>query len=145
MKIRKITQTDKHIYTEMAKDFYSSPAVLDNIPEENILTSFDLFLAGTPYGDAFIFESEGQTVGYGVLAYTHSQEAGGRVVWIEEIYVKDEYRGRGFGAEFLEFVKKNIPARRYRLETEPENERAAALYRRHGFEHFEYVNYKLDR
>jgi ribosomal protein S18 acetylase RimI-like enzyme len=145
MKIRKITQTDKHIYTEMAKDFYSSPAVLENIPEENITKSFDLFLAGTPYGDAFIFESEGQTVGYGVLAYTHSQEAGGRVVWIEEIYVKDEYRGRGFGSEFLEFVKKNIPARRYRLETEPENERAAALYRRHGFEHFEYVNYKLDR
>ena len=34
MKIRKITQTDKHIYTEMAKDFYSSPAVLDNIPED---------------------------------------------------------------------------------------------------------------
>jgi GNAT superfamily N-acetyltransferase len=145
MTIRKITQTDKHIYTEMAKDFYSSPAVLENIPEENILNSFELFLDGTPYGDAFIFELDGQTVGYGVLAYTHSQEAGGRVVWIEEIYVKDEYRGRGFGSEFLEFVKKNIPARRYRLETEPENERAAALYRRHGFEHFEYVNYKLDR
>ena len=145
MTIRKITKEDKQIYTEMAKNFYSSPAVLENIPEENITKSFDLFLAGTPYGDAFIFEHGGQTVGYGVLAYTHSQEAGGRVVWIEEIYVKDEYRGRGFGSEFLEFVKKNIPARRYRLETEPENERAAALYRRHGFEHFEYVNYKLDR
>ena len=145
MTIRKITKEDKQIYTEMARDFYSSPAVLENIPEENITSSFDLFLAGTPYGDAFIFEKDGQVAGYGVLAYTHSQEAGGRVVWIEEIYVKDEYRGRGFGSEFLEFVKKNIPARRYRLETEPENERAAALYRRHGFEHFEYVNYKLDR
>ena len=128
----------------MAKDFYSSPAVLENIPEENIRNSFDLFLSGTPYGDAFIFENNGIILGYGVLAYTHSQEAGGKVVWIEEIYVKKEYRGRGIGSQFLEFVKSNIPARRYRLETEPENERAAALYRRHGFEHFEYVNYKLD-
>ena len=145
MLIRKIKSTDKQIYTEMAKDFYSSPAVLESIPEENILNSFDLFLAGTPYGDAFILESDGHTVGYGILAYTHSQEAGGRVVWIEEIYVKAEYRGCGFGSEFLEFVKKSIPARRYRLETEPENERAAALYRRHGFGHFDYVNYKLDR
>lgn len=145
MTIRKITKNDKNIYTEMAKDFYSSPAVLENIPEENISESFDLFLSGSPYGDAFIFESEGQTVGYGVLAYTHSQEAGGRVVWIEEIYVKKEYRGCGAGSQFLEFVKENIPAKRYRLETEPENERAAALYRRQGFEHFEYVNYKLDR
>ena len=145
MTIRKITKNDKPIYTEMARDFYSSPAVLENIPEENIISSFDLFLEGTPYGDAFIFESEGQTVGYGTLAYTHSQEAGGKVVWIEEIYIKKEHRGKGFGSEFLEFVKESIPAKRYRLETEPENERAAALYRRHGFEHFEYVNYKLDR
>ena len=145
MTIRKITKEDKQIYTEMAKDFYSSPAVLENIPEENIISSFDAFLGGTPYGDAFIFEDDGAILGYGVLAYTHSQEAGGKVVWIEEIYVKEEYRGRGLGSEFLEFVKNNIPARRYRLETEPENERAAALYRRHGFEHFEYVNYKLDR
>ena len=108
MTIRKITKNDKPIYTEMAKDFYSSPAVLENIPEGNITNSFDLFLAGTPYGDAFIFEEDGNILGYGVLAYTHSQEAGGRVVWIEEIYVKDEYRGRRFGSEFLEFVKKNI-------------------------------------
>ena len=145
MTIRKITPTDKTVYTEMAKDFYSSPAVLCNIPEENIANSFDLFLEGTPYGDAFILEHDGATVGYGVLAYTHSQEAGGRVVWIEEIYVKDKYRGCGFGSKFLEFVKENVTARRYRLETEPENERAAALYRRHGFERFEYINYKLGR
>ena len=145
MTIRKITKEDKSIYTEMAKDFYSSPAVLENIPEGNITNSFELFLSGTHYGDAFIFEKDECILGYGVLAYTHSQEAGGKVVWIEEIYVKKEYRGKGIGSEFLEFVKNNIPARRYRLETEPENERAAALYRRHGFEHFEYVNYKLDR
>lgn len=145
MTIRKIKKEDKLLYTEMARDFYSSPAVLENIPEDNILNSFELFLSGTPYGDAFIFEENGQTVGYGVLAYTHSQEAGGRVVWIEEIYIKEDFRGKGFGSVFLEFVKENVPARRYRLETEPENTRAAALYRRHGFEHFKYVNYKLDR
>ena len=145
MIIRKITKNDKQIYTEMAKDFYSSPAVLENIPEENITSSFDLFLEGTPYGDAFIFEIDGKTVGYGVLAYTHSQEAGGRVVWLEEIYIKEEFRGCGYGSEFINFVLTEIPAKRYRLETEPENEKAAALYRRHGFEHFEYINYRLDR
>ena len=145
MTIRKITQTDKHIYTEMAKDFYSSPAVLENIPEENILLSFESFIEGNPYGDAFIFESDGQTVGYGVLAYTWSQEAGGKAVWSEEIYIKEEFRGRGYGSQFIKHVLESIPAKRYRLETEPENEKAAALYRRLGFEHFEYVNYRLDR
>lgn len=145
MIIRKIEERDKAEYISMAKDFYSSPAVLENIPENNITDSFNEFLNGTPYGDAFIFESNGEILGYGVLAYTYSQEAGVRVVWIEEIYIKHEYRGGGFGSEFINYVLDNVPAKRYRLETEPENDKAAALYRRLGFEHFEYVNYKLDK
>lgn len=145
MNIRKIEEKDREIYLEMARDFYSSPAVLAPVPEENLVSSFCEFVCGTPFGDAFIFEEEGSVIGYGVLAYTYSQEAGGKVVWLEEIYLKKEFRGKGVGSRFIDFVLESIPAKRYRLETEPENEKAAALYRRKGFEFFEYVNYKLDR
>ena len=145
MVIRKITAADRERYIAMAKDFYASPAVLENIPEENITRSFLEFTGGTPFGDAFIFEENGSIVGYGVLAYTYSQEAGGKVVWLEEIYVCREHRGRGLGSEFIDFVIQQIPASRYRLETEPENEDAARLYIRKGFELFEYVNYRIDK
>lgn len=145
MEIRKIEARDREVYLAMAKDFYASPAVLENIPEENIARSFAEFTGGTPFGDAFIFEENGKTVGYGVLAYTYSQEAGGKVVWLEEIYVCREHRGRGLGSEFIDFVLSEIPAKRYRLETEPENEAAARLYIRKGFELFEYVNYRMDK
>jgi len=50
----------------------------------------------------------------------------------------------GLGSEFIEYVKNNIPAKRYRLETEPDNFKAQKLYKRHGFEHLEYINYSLD-
>ena len=145
MNIRKIEEKDREIYLEMARDFYSSPAVLAPVPEENLVSSFYEFVCGTPFGDAFIFEEEGSVIGYGVLAYTYSQEAGGKVVWLEEIYLKKEFRGKGAGSCFIDFVLESIPAKRYRLETEPENEKAAALYRRKGFEFFEYVNYKMDK
>ena len=145
MVIRKLEARDREVYLAMAKDFYSSPAVLENIPEENITRSFIEFTGGTPFGDAFIFEENGDVIGYGVLAYTYSQEAGGKVVWLEEIYVCRECRGRGLGSEFIDFVLEKIPAKRYRLETEPENEDAARLYIRKGFELFEYVNYRIDR
>lgn len=145
MIIRKIETKDRAKYLEMAQDFYASPAVLENIPYENLTRSFDEFIGGTPFGDAFIFEEDGATVGYGVLAYTYSQEAGGKVVWIEEIYVDSSCRGGGIGSSFIDFVMKEIPAKRYRLETEPENERAAVLYKRKGFEFLEYVNYRMDK
>ncbi|MBQ8449015.1 MAG: GNAT family N-acetyltransferase [Clostridia bacterium] len=145
MVIRKLTAADREAYVDMAKDFYASPAVLENIPEENITRSFEEFTGGTPFGDAFIFEENGEVMGYGVLSYTYSQEAGGKVVWLEEIYVCRECRGRGLGSEFIDFVLANVPAKRYRLETEPENEAAARLYFRKGFELFEYVNYRMDK
>jgi GNAT superfamily N-acetyltransferase len=145
MLIRKIERADREVYLAMAKDFYASPAVLENIPEENIIRSFLEFTGGTPFGDAFIFEENGKIIGYGVLAYTYSQEAGGKVVWLEEIYVCRECRGKGYGSEFIDFVLESIPASRYRLETEPENEAAARLYIRKGFELFEYVNYRMDK
>lgn len=145
MLIRKLDERDREVYLAMAKDFYSSPAVLENIPEENITRSFAEFTGGTPFGDAFIFEEKGEVIGYGVLAYTYSQEAGGKVVWLEEIYVCPAYRGNGRGSDFIDFVLEKIPAARYRLETEPDNEDAARLYIRKGFELFEYVNYRIDK
>ena len=109
------------------------------------IAAFAALASVIAFGDAFIFEEEGSVIGYGVLAYTYSQEAGGKVVWLEEIYLKEAFRGKGAGSHFIDFVLESIPAKRYRLETEPENEKAAALYRRKGFEFFEYVNYRMDK
>ena len=144
LSIRKIRPEDKNVYVSMATAFYHSPAVLTPVPASHFEQTFDCFVQGSPYGDAFILEADHTIIGYGVLAYTYSQEAGGRVVWLEEIYLDPAHRTQGYGTQFIEFVLQTIPAKRYRLETEPDNVRAAAFYRRCGFEHFEYVNYKLD-
>ena len=142
--IRKLNQNDKAAYLEMAMDFYNSPAVLSPVPESHFEITFDELMNGSAFTEGFIFECDEKIAGYGLIAKTFSQEAGGVVVWIEEIYVKAEFRNQGLGSEFIEYVKTNIPARRYRLETEPENFKAQALYKRHGFEHLEYINYSLD-
>lgn len=142
--IRKIEPKDKTEYIKMAKDFYSSPAVLSPVPESHFKATFDEIMKGPAYTEAFIFESNSEIAGYGLIARTYSQEAGGIVIWIEEIYVKEEFRNKGLGSEFIEYVKENIPAKRYRLETEPDNHKAQELYKRHGFEHLEYINFSLD-
>ena len=142
--IRKIVPDDKAEYIKMAKDFYNSPAVLSPVPESHFEVTFEEIMIRSEYAEAFIFEYNNEIAGYGLIAKTFSQEAGGIVVWIEEIYVKAEFRNQGLGSEFIEYVKTNISARRYRLETEPDNIKAQNLYKRHGFKHLEYINYSLD-
>lgn len=142
--IRKIKATDKAEYLKMAEDFYSSPAVLNTVPCSHFEDTFEELMKSNTYAEAFIFECDNNIAGYGLIAKTYSQEAGGKVVWIEEIYVKETFRNKGLGSEFIEYVKNNISAKRYRLETEPENKKAQELYKRHGFKHFEYINYSLN-
>ena len=91
-----------------------------------------------------IFELEGKTAGYALLVNTWSQEAGGRAVWIDEIYVLPEFRGQGMAKQFSAELKEIAPAARYRLEIEPDNERAEALYKSVGFEELGYKQLVID-
>ena len=144
MIFRKIKPEDVDAYVAMATDFYSSPAVLHSIPLKYIEHTAEAVLDGTPFADIYIFEKNGDAVGYGLLAFTHSQEAGGIVCWLEEIYVVPRERASGIGGAFIEFIKVNVPAARYRLEVEPDNGRVKSLYRRHGFEELGYESFVLE-
>ncbi len=63
---------------------------------------------GTPYADCLIAEDEnGQPCAYCLLALTWSNEAGGLCVWLEEIMVDDEQRGKGIGSRIMPRCTKN--------------------------------------
>lgn len=133
---------DKQAYISMATDFYSSEAVMHNIPVERIENTFDFMLETDLYGELYIFEEDERAVGYLLTAITYSQEAGGKVLWLEELYVTPEMRGRGMGHRVFEFVNSELAGKyaRLRLEVEPENPRAAALYKSLGYEDIPYYS-----
>lgn len=136
--IRKIKRSDKEIFIKMSEDFYASDVVFRNIPEKFHFDAFDELMRSNEYAECYIFEHEEQVAGYALLAKTYSREAGGKTVWIEELYVLPQYRGNGIGTKFFDYLFKNIPALRYRLEVEPENERAVKLYKEKGFYYLPY-------
>lgn len=136
--IRKIMSTDRERFISMARAFYHSPAVHAPVPEDYHRRAFEEMLRSEDYLLGLIFETDGQTAGYALLMKSWSQEAGGPCVWIDELYVLPEFQGRGLGHEFFRELPKRIPAARYRLEIEPENHRAEALYRKMGFENLPY-------
>nr|DAI53012.1 MAG TPA: acetyltransferase domain containing protein [Inoviridae sp.] len=137
---REISLQDKELFVELMREFYHSPAVLHPVPDEYFCQTVDEALAGSPYVKAFILEQDGRTAGYGLLALTYSAEAGGLVVWLEELYIRDAFRGLGLGGGFIRFVEDAYKgkAARLRLEAEPDNTGAIRLYKRLGFEELPY-------
>ena len=70
------------------------------------------------------------------LAYLWSLEHGGRVAWLDEIFVLPAHRGRGIGRLLLRValvVAQKAGCRVAQLEVVQGHERAEHLYRREGF------------
>ena len=140
--LRKINQNDKNEFMTMSRDFYNSDAVSAPVPENFHEQAFSDLMAGTPYAECLFFTHENQVAGFALLAKTYSREAGGECVWVEELYLKPESRGMGAAKTFFGKLSALYPAARYRLEVEPDNERAKKLYRACGFTSLPYEQMK---
>ena len=138
--VRKVTPQDKEMYLSLTEKFYQSDAVSHNIPLENRLKTWDEIMRSDEYADCYFVIKDGDVAGYMLLAYTFSQEAGGKTAWIEEIYILPEFRSMGLGNELFDFIKAEIEpdCARLRLEVEKDNIRAKKLYKSLGFETLEY-------
>ena len=137
--IRGYEASDRRTVTEMLDEFYHSPAVLHPIPRAHFEKTLNEAEAGNPCVRLYLIENGGQTAGYALLALTFSNEAGGDVVWLDEIYIRPEFQGKGLGNEFFDFFEKEFAsAARLRLEVEADNDGAVRLYERRGFRPLEY-------
>lgn len=143
--IREITPQDKEEYIKMAQNFYNSDAVSHQIPKENFVKAFDAAINKNPFIKLYILESDGTTAGYAAIAVTFTTEGGGNTLWLDELYIKPEHRGKGLGRGLIEFLKKDDDIKRIRLEITPKNERAKKLYVSEGFVPCEYSQLIFDR
>lgn len=145
MTIRRLQKKDKEILLTLIAEFYDSDAVLAPVDPAYHKATYDVCISDSPIAEGFIFECGGEVVGYAVTTRSYSCEAGGEIVWIEEVYVRENYRGQGAGAQFFETLRTAYPnARRFRLEVEEENEKAIRFYKRLGYDFLDYKQMILD-
>lgn len=143
--IREIKSDDKIDFIKMCMDFYNTDGVDHSIPVSNMEKTFNLLMEGLDFAKAYVCEKNNKTVGYILLALTYSNEAGGMVVWLDEIYVKPEFRSQGIGSELIDFVieKYKNKISRFRLEITESNMGAKKLYLSKGFTDLSYRQMNL--
>lgn len=141
-KIRLMKKEDKSCVLEMMRVFYTSPAVWSNGSEEIFNNDIDQCVGECPFVEGYVFEEEDELLGYAMIAKSFSTEFGKPCIWIEDLYLKPEYRGKGIGSSFFAFMEEKYAGSLFRLEVEEENERAVAVYKKNGFEVLPYMEMK---
>jgi len=142
VEINKMTVGHREEVLEMMRTFYASPAVLTNGSEEIFAADFENCVNDSPYLEGYVFEEDNKILGYAMLAKSFSTEFGKPCIWIEDIYIKSEYRGKRIGSSFFEYIGEKYNGYLFRLEAEEENERAVAVYKKCGFEVLPYLEMK---
>ena len=144
---REITPQDRELVLPMVQDFYHSDAVLPPVDPTVLERAFQNAAdPGEPLLRGLLVLADGQPAGYLYITQCYSAEVGGRCVFLEEVYLKPEFRGRRLGSSVLAWLEEQYPdARRFRLEVTQENTGAIHLYQRAGYQFLPYGQMVVDR
>ena len=140
--IRVMEQKDKESVLEMMREFYASPAVFSNGSEEIFEADFNNCIGDCPYVFGYVFKDNETILGYAMIAKSYSTEFGKSCIWIEDLFIKADYRGMGIGGRFLDYIQQTYPDAIFRLEVEEENKPAVSLYKKCGFDTLPYMEMK---
>lgn len=111
---------------------------IDNYPID-IAKSAELcreFIQNETLGRAWIIECDSKTAGYIILTFVFSFEYGGRIAFIDELFIKPGMQGKGLGKQAVTFIQQQTQALNLKLlylEVENHNEIAQKLYTSQGF------------
>ncbi|MBU2103866.1 GNAT family N-acetyltransferase [Patescibacteria group bacterium] len=135
-----------HLYKEMHPSeqetvrgmihrFYATDPNMGFITDEKINRTFKEFSKSPEKGSIIVIKDEKQIVGYSILVNFWSNETGGNIVDIDELFVEENERGKGVGSNFIRYVIESRVNECVAVELGviAGNDRAQKLYERMGF------------
>lgn len=109
--------------------------------------ALDRLLDEPSLGGVWTIHARNETAGYFVLALGFSLEFHGRDAFLDELYLRAPFRGRGIGGAAIRFAEeacRSFGVVALHLEVERANVNALEVYRRSGFvDHDRYLMTKL--
>jgi ribosomal protein S18 acetylase RimI-like enzyme len=126
--------SDHATLLELMREFYAHEQIAFDAAAAG--AALRMLLEDERHGRAVLIEPEGRLAGYLIVAFGFSLEFQGRDAFVDELWVREPFRGRGLGTQALELAAELCRAagvRALHLEVEHANRRAQAVYRRAGF------------
>jgi len=132
--IRKASLEDVPQLVEMMAEFYSgSPYTLN---PRRATEAFTALLNDERLGHVWFIQAGPKDVGYMVVTLCHSMTYGGPMAVIDDLFVRQAFRGAGLGKAVMTEVRSFYAGhgiRAMRVETGRDNAAALAVYKRVGF------------
>lgn len=130
-----VTTADIETVVVMMRDFYA----IDGYPMHGETSEklFAEFLSDEKLGKAWLILLDNEIVGYAILTFVFSFEYGGRIAFLDELYIKEQARAMGIGTQTIAYIKEEAikaDVKIIYLEVEPHNQKAQRLYISGGFE-----------
>ena len=132
--LRPALAEDVMVILSMRKEFYS----IDQYPfdeEEQARMTSD-FILHPSTGILYIILKESKSIGYVCLTYGYSFEYGGKIAFVDELFLVSDQRDKGIGSQVMDFIitkAKELKLATLHLEAETHNDKANRLYSKKGF------------
>jgi GNAT superfamily N-acetyltransferase len=137
--------TDAEELTIMSMELYNEVINRKDFTENRIVATIRFYEQNTKMGEVLMLEYNGSLAGYSIIFRFWSNEYGGLLVGIDELFVKKPFRHFGIATTFTNSLindeKKNPDFVGIELESHPDNEAAQRLYASLGFPENENASY----
>lgn len=128
------TINDLKTISKMVSEFYSEESYPYN--EKEIEKNLETLLSDNRLGNIFLIKDENQTAGYCMVINSFCLELGGKIGYIDELFVKKESRNKRLSTNCLNYIIESYRLNKYaslRLEVEIKNYKTIEYYKRFNF------------
>lgn len=150
--IRKFKLTDKKEISILIQKLYEEDSFGKKITAQKIDKTIKELFLHPEKGSIFVIIANDLIIGYALIIYYWSNEYGGNIINLDELYILPQYRRKKIGTNFINYLIKNKINSSFaiQLEVTQNNKIAKKFYDKLGFNlsdriHLFYDNYKIKK
>ncbi|MFA7660917.1 MAG: GNAT family N-acetyltransferase [Anaerovoracaceae bacterium] len=143
MNIRKCEAKDEKIWITLNREFMDFEIQEDGVwnntqdePDTIFMNTFREAVNNPELVTLFLFEQNETIMGFANLMTIYSIWAHGKALVLDDLYIREEYRGKGFGKEAMKFLVTYGRIKGYKrlqFQSEFSNASAMTFYKKLGF------------